>query len=77
MVFGLSKCAKVVMRRGKLSRAESICLPSGEVIKTIQPQLSNKCLRLLEIDGIKTPQKGKYKSECLRQVRKDIDFKTE
>ena len=36
MEFGLSKCAMIVLKRGKLFRSEGIKMPDGEVLKSLE-----------------------------------------
>ena len=53
MEFGLSKCAVLVMKRGKFERSEGIDMPNGEIMKSIEEGGGYKYLGILEADGIK------------------------
>ena len=50
MVFGIEKCATLVMEKGKIVKSVSIELPDGKVIKTLEEGESYKYLGILEPD---------------------------
>ena len=52
MKFGIQKCARVVMKRGKREQDEGILLPDGEPMKDLGQQ-DYKYLGVLEADVIK------------------------
>ena len=71
MEFGISKCAVLVMKRGKLSRSEGLELPTGEIIRNADSDNGYKYLGILEADQIKHLQmKDKVSKEYLRRLRK-------
>ena len=48
--FGVTKCAKLVVRRGKVSEAEGIKLPDGRETRNLEEGTSYKYLGMLEAD---------------------------
>ena len=52
MVFGIEKCAMLVMEKGKIVKSVGIELPDGKVIKSLQEGESYKYLGILEADKI-------------------------
>ena len=50
--FGLSKCAHVTMKAGKLVGLDGIELSSGEVIPEVESDNGYKCLGILEANDI-------------------------
>ena len=66
MKFGLSKCAKVTINKGKMETSDVIKLPNGEEIKSLNLEDEYKYLGILESDDfhsnrIKTKAKAEYK----------------
>ena len=53
MEFGLTKCALLVMERGRLERSDGIEMPNGETMKSIDEGGGYKYLGILEADRIK------------------------
>ena len=72
MEFGISKCAYLIMKRGKLSSSEGIKMPNGETIRAIENQNDEyKYLGILEADDIKhNEMKSVIQKEYYRRVRK-------
>ena len=50
MDFGVTKCAKLVVRRGKVSEDEDIALPDGREIRSLEEGTSYKYLGILEAE---------------------------
>ena len=50
MQFGVSKCAMLEMKRGKVVQSEGIELPSGETIKSLEHEKGYKYLGVLIFD---------------------------
>ena len=50
MEFGIEKCPRLVMEKGKIVKSVGIELPDGKVIKSLQEDESYKCLGILEAD---------------------------
>ena len=50
MQFGISKCAMLEMKRGKVVQSELIQLPNGETIKSLED------LVVLEFDSVKSKE---------------------
>ena len=50
MDFGIEKCAKLVIEKGKIVKSVGIELPDGKVIKSLQEGESYKYLGILEAD---------------------------
>ena len=74
MSFGLDKCAKVTINRGKMEIGSGITLPDGNEIKNLDIEDEYKYLGLLEsdelnLDRIKTKAKKEYKKR-LRSILK-------
>ena len=53
MEFGISKCATLLLKKGKISLSEGVCLPNQEEIKSLGEGDSYKYLGALEADDIK------------------------
>ena len=73
MEFGISKCAVLVMKRGKMDHCSShgLTLPSGEIIKSVDSEVGYKYLGFLEADRIKNNEmKEKVTIEYVRRLRK-------
>ena len=76
MEFGLDKCAKVTMNRGKLVEGEGIMLPKDMEIRNLDLDESYKYLGLLECDQIKSKEmKEKAKLEYKKRVRSILQSK--
>ena len=63
MEFGLDKCAKVTITRGKVVEGTVIALPDGNKIKNLDLEEQYKYLGLLESDNFETDHiktKAKY-----------------
>ena len=71
MEFGISKCATLVMKRGKLINCEGINM-RDKVIRAMKGDDDGyKYLGVLEVDDRKhTEMKGKVQKEYFRRVRK-------
>ena len=53
MQFGLDKCAKVTINRGKLAITENIRLPSREEIRELEIEETYKYLGIHQADEVK------------------------
>ena len=70
MEFGLDKCAKVSMTRGKITEGTAITLPDGNEIKNLELDEQYKYLGLLESDDFETDRiKTKAKEQYKRRLR--------
>ena len=74
MVFGLDKCAVLVLKRGKMVRTEGIELPDGKRMREVNLD-GYKYLGVLQLDSImnremKVKVKNEYKSQKFRRVKK-------
>ena len=70
MVFGLYKCAVLVLKRGKMVRTEGIKLPDGKLMREVNLD-GYKFLGVLQLDSIiNRKMKEKVKSEYIRRVKK-------
>ena len=70
MVFGLDKCAVLVLKRGKMVRTEGIELPDGKRMREVNLD-GYKYLGVLQLDSIMNREmKEKVKSEYIRRVKK-------
>jgi hypothetical protein len=70
MTFGLDKCGKVVMKRGKLTDGHDLILSDGKRIKEVAEDVGYKYLGILQADRTKNPEvKEKVKHEYLRRTR--------
>ena len=78
MEFGISKCATLIMKRGKVIESEGITLPGDKVIRSLNSDEEEgyKYLGVLEADNIKHGEmKEKIQKECFRRVRKILKSK--
>ena len=67
MVFGLGKCAVLVLKRGKMVRTEGIELPDGKRMREVNLD-GYKYLGVLQLDSIMNREmKEKVKSKCKSQ----------
>ena len=70
MDFGLSKCAVLIMKRGKVVTRDGIDLPYGKMMKCIEEGSGYKYLGILEADGIKHEEmKDQVTKEYVRRFR--------
>ena len=70
MEFGLSKCAVLIMKRGKIVTREGIDMPNGKMMKCIGEGSGYKYLGILEADGIKHEKmKDQVTKEYVRRLR--------
>ena len=61
MEFGISKCATLIMKRGKVIQSEGITLPGDKVIRSLNSdeEKGYKYLGVLEADDIKHREMNK------------------
>ena len=70
MNFGLEKCAKVTIKRGKKESGHGITLPEGKEIKNLEIEEEYKYLGLLESDEFNSTRiKEKAKQEYKKRLR--------
>ena len=70
MVFGLDKCAVLVLQREKMVQTEEIELSDGNRIREVNFD-GYKYLGVLQLDSIVNREmKEKFKSEYIRRVKK-------
>ena len=71
MDFGVTKCAKLVVRKGKVVTTDGINLPDGREIKSLEKGESYKYLGVLKSDVVQWEEiKKKLTKEYFRRVRK-------
>lgn len=71
MEFGITKCATMVLKKGKIVDGNDLMLSDGQVIKGLKIEESYKYLGMLEADTIKQKEmKEKIKQEYYSRVRK-------
>ena len=71
MEFGISKCAVLIMNRGKLCTSEGIVLSDKQVIRGLQQDDGYKYLGILEAGDMKhCDMKEALSKEYLRRIRK-------
>ena len=71
MEFGISKCATMAMKGGKMVDSEALELPDGLEVPSLKVDASYKYLGMLESGTIKQEDmKVKLKKEYFRRVRK-------
>ena len=71
MEFGISKCAMVEMKKGKMVNSEGIELPEGEQIKSLEEGEGYKYLGIIQSDKVKSKEmKGILRKEYFRRMRK-------
>ena len=71
MEFGISKCAMLEMKRGRVVDSNGIDLPSGETIKTLESNDGYKYLGIIQCDITKnTEMKEILSKEYFRRVWK-------
>ena len=76
MEFGIDKCAKLVLKRGEITKFDEISLSDGRVMKRLIEGAGYKYLGILQVDQIRyTEMKKKVKAEYLRRVRKVLETK--
>ena len=59
MQFGISRCAILERKRGKVVQSEGIELPSGETIKLLEDEKGYKNLGVLHFKSVKSKTKNK------------------
>ena len=70
MVFGLNKCAVLVLKRGKMVQTEGIKLPDGKRMREVKLD-GYKYLGVLQLDSIMySEMKENVRSEYIRRVKK-------
>ena len=70
MTFGLDKCAKATIIRGKLKHTSSIILDTDMKIKELDQEETYKYFGIAEGDGIQHGKtKDKIRKECYRRAR--------
>ena len=73
MQFGISKCAILIMKRGKIVKSDGISLPDNEIMRSLEEE-GCKYLRIIEMDDVKHGEiKKKLKREYFRWVRKILN----
>ena len=71
MEFGITKCASMVMKHGKIQNSTGISLPNGQMVPGLKTTDTYKYLGMLEADTIKQAEmKLKVKQEYIKRVRK-------
>ena len=71
MEFGISKCAMLEMKRGRVVDSNGIDLPSGETIKALESNDGYKYLGIIQCDVIKNNEmKEMLSKEYFRRIRK-------
>ena len=71
MELGISKCAMLEMKRGKVVDSNGIDLPSGETIKALESNDEYKYLGIIQCDATKnTEMKEMLSKEYFRRIRK-------
>ena len=77
MEFGVSKCAKLIMKREKLAQCDGIQLPDNKWMRSLSESVeSYKYLGILEADDIKHQKmKQLIQNEYYRRVRKILKSK--
>ena len=72
----MSKCAVLLMNRGKLTNTDGINLPNQQCIKALGEGEGYKYLGILEADGVKNNEmKEKIKTEYFRRIRNFLKSK--
>ena len=70
MEFGISKCAMIEMKRGKMVKNDGIELPDGERIRSLEIDEAYKYLGVLQSDKGKSKEmKGIVRKEYFRRLR--------
>ena len=73
MQFGIEKCAKVTLKKGKQTKSEHIYLPDGKAIQDLEQEKDYKYLGIEEAGGIShNKMKDKIRKEYYRRVRKVV-----
>ena len=74
--FGIEKCAKLVMEKGKIVKSVGIELPNDKVIKSLQEGESYKYFGILEANKLlKEKMKLNVSKEYIRRLRKVLKSK--
>ena len=75
MEFGISKCAILIMKRGKIVNSDGIVMPGNEIVKGFEEE-GYKYLGILEVDNVKHEEmKEELKREYIRRVRSILKSK--
>ena len=75
MEFGVSKCASLVLKKGKLVHSEGISLPNGQQIRVVTEE-GYKYLGVLQVDDVKHGEmKEIIRKEYFSRVRKILKSK--
>ena len=70
MEFGISKCAMLEMKRGKVVTSNGIKLPSGEIMKALESSDGCKYLGIIQCDiTMNTDMKENVTKEDFRRIR--------
>ena len=70
MEFGLDKCAKATIKRGKKVQAENIRLNDSQVIQDLDQSETYKYLGMEQGEGLQHHQmKGKIQKEYRRRIK--------
>ena len=70
MVFGLDKCAVLILKKGKMLLTEGIELPDGKHMREVNLD-GYKYLGVLQLDSTMNRElKEKVKSEYIRRIKK-------
>ena len=76
MEFGISKCAILIMKKGKYKNSDGIKLPDQQQIQEVDVTKGYKYLGVLEADGIKDKlMKEAITKEYYRRIRKILKSK--
>ena len=74
--FGIDKCAKLFLKRGKITKFYGISLPDGTVMKGLIEGAGYKYLGIPQADQIRyTKMKEKVKAKYRRRVPKVLETK--
>jgi hypothetical protein len=77
MEFGLDKCAKAVLKRGKLDHSQNLILDFNWEIKELKQGKTYKYLGTEESDGIQYQQmKERFQKEH-QEIKKDTEIRVE
>ena len=76
MSFGIDKCARVGIRRGKIVKREGIKLPNGQLVKSLYNEDQYKYLGILEREDIQHHEvKKNVKQEYTRRLKSILKSK--
>ena len=69
--FGISKCAMIETKRGKVVQNEGIELPNGETIKSLEDKKRCKYLGVLQFDSVESKEmKDMITREYYQRIKK-------